>query len=252
MPYLELKNISKAFNTGSIDLPVLNKISLMLYKKEFISIVGPSGCGKSTLLDIISGLTIPDSGEIYLSGKFQANRKSLCAYMMQDDILLPWKNVRQNITLPLEINRNNSQVSKSAFISLAKQFGLENFLNFFPDNLSGGMKQRVSLLRCFVQNKELVLLDEPFGKLDALSRIKMQMWFIRIWQKNRLSVLMVTHDIEEAIFLSDRIYVMSPLPGTIIKEIKIRFSRPRKYDLLVSKEFNKIKSRVMKVLLLHN
>lgn len=248
MHLLVVKNLCKSFpNTGS-SLTVLNKINLSVSKNEFVTLIGPSGSGKSTLLDCISGLTSVDSGEIRLNNKLINNEPGSAAYMMQDDVLLPWRTLFENVALPLELIGLEKNLIKSKIENLAHIFGLSEFLNFYPSSLSGGMKQRTSLMRAYIQEKQMILLDEPFAKLDALLKIKLEEWFLQIWQKKKLSVLMVTHDIDEAIFLSDRIYVLSADSGSITKEISIPFKRPRTNDLITSTSFLAIKKELFKFL----
>lgn len=248
MPVLEINKVSKAYNQDSgSKIQVLNNFSLTVSKNEFVSVIGPSGCGKSTLLDCIAGLTPVDSGEILLNGKVLNGKTGRIAYMMQDDVLLPWKTLSGNVSLPLELAGQNIIEIEKRIRDLSAVFGLSEYLKYNPNDLSGGMKQRASLMRAYVQNKDVILLDEPFGKLDALLKIKLGEWFLKIWQEKMLSVLMVTHDIDEAVFLSDTIYVMSPKSAGTDSIIKIPFKRPRKNDLLVSGEFTKLKKQLLKI-----
>src|SRR3989338_9620547 len=226
VPVLEVTSVSKTYkNPDKSNLKVLDNISLSLKINEIVSVIGPSACGKSTLLDCIAGLTGIDSGEIKLNGKSILNTTGQVSYMMQDDVLLPWRNLRQNITLPYTVN--DLPVPAEKITALAKLFGLNKFMEYFPAEMSGVMRQRASLLRAYVSGKDVLLLDEPFGKLDAITRYEILHWFLDIWQKKKLSILLVTHDIDEALYLSDRIYVMSAGPGKIISEIKVSFKRPR-------------------------
>ena len=232
MIVFQIDNLSRSFKTPQgATFKVLDDISLQVSKNEFVSLIGPSGCGKSTHLDYISMITPLKS-----------------SYMMQNDVMLPWRNVLDNIILPLEIEGIKKDKAVSKINPLVNLFGLEKFVKFYPDQLSGGMKQRASLLRCYASERELVLLDEPFGKLDAINRIKMQEWFLNIWQKKKLTVLMVTHDIQEAIFLSDRIYILSKAPGRVVKKIVIPFKRPRSNKTLISPDFYALKSKIMQYL----
>ena len=241
MAVLEVKNITKIYkNNRGDNLKVLDSLSLKVEKSEFVSLIGPSASGKSTLLDCISGLADYDSGQI---------SSPQTAYMMQDDVLLPWRTLRQNVSLPLEIKGFKTPQINKKIKSLSEVFGLSRFLEYYPSGLSGGMKQRASLLRAYVQDKSLLLLDEPFGKLDALLKIKLIEWFLDIWQRQKQAVLMVTHDIDEAIFLSDVVYVMSRDKGNIVFKIKVPFARPRKNELLISAEFSQVRKRLFKYFL---
>lgn len=240
---LVLKNISKTYLKGK--LPVLNNISLSVDDGEFVSILGPSGCGKSTILDIISGLASADSGDVVLNGKLIKNTTGKVAYMMQDDVLFPWRTVLDNVIIPLEIAGIEKKIAREEAKKLLHIFGLDKFAASFPFMLSGGMRQRAALLRTYLTKKNVLLFDEPFAKLDALTRKNMQEWFLSIWEKDRRSVLFVTHDIDEAILLSDKIYVMSQRPGKIIKEILLANKRPRKST---GKEFSEMKQHILSLL----
>lgn len=240
---LIIRNISKRFQRA--DLDVLHNISLTVSDGEFVSILGPSGCGKSTILDIVAGLAAVDSGEIFLDGKSIKNKIGNVAYMMQDDNLFPWRNILDNVIIPLEVAGIDKKIAREEAKNLLSVFGLSQFASYFPFMLSGGMRQRAALLRTYLMKKNVLLFDEPFAKLDALTRKKMQEWFLSIWQKDRRSVLFVTHDIDEAILLSDKIYVMSQRPGKIVKEILVKNKRPRK---LSDKEFATVKKQIISLL----
>lgn len=241
---LTIKNLSKTFKSANLE--VLKNVSLHVEDLELVSIVGPSGCGKSTLLDCIAGLTKYDKGEILLyNNKSKANGVS---YMMQDDNLLPWRTVIDNVILPLEIAGVSKEAARSEAKDLMHVFGLDKFSKYYPFMLSGGMRQRASLLRTYLGKKDLLLLDEPFSKLDAITRKKMQEWFLSVWQKNKKSVLFVTHDVDEAVFLSDRVYVMSQRPGRIVDEVVVDLPRPRTREIFTDKKFIVLKRRVLQSL----
>ncbi len=240
---LLIKKVTKTF--PKTNLEVLQNISLTVADGEFVSVLGPSGCGKSTLLDIIAGLTNCDAGDIILDDKTIGKKLGKVAYMMQDDNLFPWRNILDNVILPLEITGIKKSVAEEEAKKLLSVFGLEKFVSYFPFMLSGGMRQRASLLRTYLSKKDVLLLDEPFAKLDALTRRQMQEWFLSIWQKDKRSVLFVTHDIDEAILLSDRIYVMSQRPGKIVAEISVKIKRPRK---ITDKEVAVIKKQIISLL----
>jgi len=223
-PRLTIKNLSKSFD----DLSVLNDISLSVGNHEFVSIIGPSGCGKSTLFTILSGVDRETSGEIVLDQKSISDRKGKFGYMPQDASLLPWKTVLENVMLGLLIKGESEKSVKEKAYDLLKKFDLADFSKSYPDQLSGGMQQRVALLRTVLFDPSFLLLDEPFGSLDALTRHDAQMWLLSVWEKFHSSVLFITHDIQEAILLSDRIYVLRPRPATIVKEVKVSLPRPRK------------------------
>lgn len=241
---LEIRNINKAFE----DTSVLEGISLELKPKEFVSILGPSGSGKSTIFNIISGLLKPDSGEVLIQGEAYTGRTGRVSYMYQKDLLLPWRKVIDNVTLPLIVRGINKSQAREMVEPYFKVFGLEGFEFKYPFHLSGGMKQRAALLRTYMFSKDIMLLDEPFGGLDAITKNKMHSWLLDVLQQLEASVLFITHDIEEAIFLSDRIYILSERPAVIKKEIAIDLKRPREKNILVSKEFTDLKAEILSLL----
>lgn len=221
-PILSINKLSKTYSETGIN--AFSDITFSVNKGEFVSIIGPSGCGKSTLFDILSGVTEPTSGTIKLNGKPATKRSGEFGYMLQSPLLLPWKNVLENITLGLEIKKVPSSLSRQKGSKLLKQFKLYEYADFYPDALSGGIKQRVALIRTILFQSELLLLDEPFGALDSLTRYSCQTWLLDVYQKLKPTILFITHDVREAIFLSDTIYVLSPRPGKIIKKISVSAS----------------------------
>lgn len=245
---LELKGLHKSFRSNGTAREVLRNINLSVMDGEFVSIIGPSGSGKTTLFQLIGGLQQIDAGEIWLDDVNISGQKGHIAYMPQQASLLPWYSVKQNIALALQI----SHVPKPAALKQAEQWlqqvGLAEYANEYPHKLSGGMSQRVSFLRALLSPQKLMLLDEPFGALDALTRLHMQRWLLSIWEQHRRSVLLVTHSIEEALLLSDRIIVFSANPATVIDEIKVPFARPREGELWSDSTFNELKQRIYKQL----
>ncbi|GIP14498.1 ABC transporter [Paenibacillus montaniterrae] len=241
---LELKGLQKSFRSNGTVREVLRDINLNVMDGEFVSIIGPSGSGKTTLFQLIGGLQQIDAGEIWLDGVNISGQKGHIAYMPQQASLLPWYSVKQNIALALQI----SHVPKSTALKQAEQWlqqvGLAEYANEYPHKLSGGMSQRVSFLRALLSPQKLMLLDEPFGALDALTRLHMQRWLLSIWEQHRRSVLLVTHSIEEALLLSDRIIVFAANPATVIDEIKVPFARPREGELWSDSTFNELKQRI--------
>lgn len=238
---MQLDKVGKCFSLGTERLDVLKDVSMHVKDAEFVSLLGPSGCGKSTVLNLISGLFSPDLGSISFSGSDRAR----VSYMPQKDLLLPWRTVIANACIPLEIEGMPKEKARQKAGALMGLFGLEGFEDCFPSQLSGGMRQRAAILRTFLQRGDILLLDEPFGKLDAMTRSHLQQWLLTIWGEFRQSVLFVTHDIDEAIFLSDRIYLMSERPGTIKAELKVELSRPRSVGMITSPEFVAIKKQIM-------
>lgn len=231
-PSLTIKNVSKSFG----NLPVLNNLSLTVNNNEFVSIIGPSGCGKSTLFHILSGIEQQTRGDIILNNEKITNRKGTFGYMPQDASLLPWKTVIQNIMIGPILKGEQNDIAKKQARDLLNKFTLQDFSNSYPSTLSGGMQQRVALLRTVLFHPEFLLLDEPFGSLDALTRQHAQLWLLDVWKNYKSSVLFITHDIHEAILLSDRIYVLSGRPARIIKEFDVTLQRPRHHtDLTKAK-----------------
>lgn len=239
---LEIEKLSKKYG----DVEVIKDLDLHIKKGEFISIVGPSGCGKSTLFKVITGLLTEYSGRVRIDGSVVKNK--VISYLPQKDLLLPWKTLYENATIPLEISGVKKECWKEIISPLIKEFGLLGFENRYPHELSGGMRQRGGLLRSFLIDSDLMLLDEPFGALDALTRSSMQDWLLEIWKKHNHSILFITHDIEEAIYLSDRVYIMSARPGRFLDELEIKFSRPRKKEVILSQEFLEYKGRILEKL----
>ncbi|WP_321330039.1 ABC transporter ATP-binding protein [uncultured Ilyobacter sp.] len=244
MKVLKTEKLSKNFN----DIKVLEEINLYVNKGEFVSVIGPSGCGKSTLFKLITGLIKEYEGEVFVEGTESRSYKSPIAYMPQKDLLLPWRTLYENASLPLEVSRKSRESFKERIMPLIKEFGLEGFEDCYPGELSGGMRQRGALLRTFLIESDLMLLDEPFGALDAITRMDMQEWLLEIWRKHNHSILFITHDIDEALFLSDRLYVMTGRPGSIDLEIKVNEPRPRRREVLFGEKYMEHKRNILKVL----
>lgn len=242
---LTLSKISKYY---SDNLQVVLPTDLTVRKGEFVSIVGPSGCGKSTLLDIIAGINKPSGGSVHYNGEDITNKTGLVSYMPQSDVLFPWRTVLDNVILPLEVQGSGKAEAREKARVLFPKFGLAGFEDHYPFMLSGGMRQRANFLRAYLNSKELLLLDEPFGKLDAMTRLELQKWFIRICEETEQTVVFITHDIDEAIFLSDKIYIFSPRPGHVIKEVHVELSRPRSDELFTTSEFAILKRELLDVL----
>ncbi|MDX6561517.1 MAG: NitT/TauT family transport system ATP-binding protein [Gaiellales bacterium] len=222
-PKLELRGLGKRFG----ELEVLRELSLEARAGELIAILGPSGCGKSTAFSILTGGTPASSGEVLVDGVAETGAAGRFAYMPQADALLPWRRVLDNATLGLEVRGLSRGDARERVRPLLPAFGLDGFERSYPFELSGGMRQRAALLRTVVQECDVLLLDEPFGALDALTRAEMQRWLESVWGRFRWTVLLVTHDVREAVFLADRIYVLSPRPGTVVAELVVPLPRPR-------------------------
>jgi sulfonate transport system ATP-binding protein len=238
---LEIKNVEKSFNINGEELKVLNGVNFDVREGEFISIIGSSGCGKSTLLNMISSLESITNGEIILDGENVRGPSDKCSVIFQESRLFPWMTVEGNIEFTL-----SDTLSKAEKKEIVKKHinlvGLSGFEKAYPSQLSGGMQQRVSIARGLATNPQLLLLDEPFGALDAFTRINMQEETLRIWKEEHTTMILVTHDIDEAIYLSDRIVVLSAKPGVVKEIISIENGRPRDR---ISPEFGEIRRKVM-------
>lgn len=225
-----MENISKSFKGNQ----VLDELSFHVNDGEFVTIVGPSGSGKSTLFHLIGGLYTPDSGEIRMDGELMNGQRGAISYTPQSPSLLPWRTVLHNILLGGEIIGENNELEA---IRMIERAGLEGYEHAYPCELSGGMQQRVSFIRTLMSPQSLICLDEPFSSLDEFTRLDMQNWLLSIWEENKRSILLVTHHIEEALYLSDRIIVLSGKPAKIRKEFTIPFPRPRQESIILSDEF---------------
>ncbi|MCI0441466.1 MAG: ABC transporter ATP-binding protein [Chloroflexi bacterium] len=242
---IQVEGVSKAFSQNGRTLAALEGVDLRAADGEFVSIIGPSGCGKSTLLNIIAGLDEPDSGSILLNGRQAEKRLGVVGYMQQKDLLLPWRKVIDNVVLGLELRGVGRREARKRAGELMERFGLKGFESEYPSALSGGMRQRAAFLRTVLAGQEVVLLDEPFGSLDALNRSLMHEWLQDTWQQLKRTIVLVTHDVDEAIFLSDRVYVMTARPGRIKLEEEVRLSRPRGPEVVTHPDFVALKARLL-------
>lgn len=243
-PKLEIRSVGKTFVIAGQSAEVLKDVSLTVAEGEFVSIVGPSGSGKSTLFHMIGGLTEPTAGDIVLDGKRTNGQRGLISYMPQHDSLLPWRTILDNVILSQELAGIPKAGAKEQAAGWLERVGLKGYEHAYPHQLSGGMKQRASFLRALLSPRELMCLDEPFGALDALTRLDMQQWLLRIWEETRRSVLFVTHSIEEALLLSDRVYVLSGKPAAVSEEIVVPFGRPRGESITSQREFLELKRQI--------
>lgn len=242
---LELRHLRKAFG----GLQVLDDISLSVEAGEFVSILGPSGAGKSTIFQLLIGTLAQDGGEARFDGTPLAGKRTCFAFMPQRDALLPWRRIIDNATLGLEVQGIRRREARERVLPLFSEFGLSGFERHYPAQLSGGMRQRAALLRTVVQNREMLLLDEPFGALDALTRAGMQRWLERMWDRHRWTALLVTHDVREAVFLSDRIYLLSERPARVVREIPVPIPRPRTLANLENSAARAIEAEILEILL---
>ncbi len=241
---LELREVGKVFG----DTVALAPTSLAIEEGSFVAIVGPSGCGKSTMFNVIAGLLRPDGGEVALRGATITASTGHVGYMLQKDLLVPWRTVEDNITMATRLTRRVTDEDRAEARRVARQYGLGEFLRHYPSALSGGMRQRVAFMRTLVTHQELLLLDEPFGALDAQTRLEMQEWLLQVWKDTGRTVLFITHDVDESIFLSDRIVVMSPRPGRVVADLANPLSRPRGIHTLLEPEFIALKAQVLGLL----
>lgn len=248
IPLLKLVNVWKRFGDGPSQVTAVANVDLQIEPGEFITLIGPSGCGKSTLFNMIGGLLPADpNGSIVMSGVPQQDGELLgkVSFMPQRDLLFPWRNVVDNAILALEIEGVPKKEAREKALGMLPDFGLSGFEKHYPHQLSGGMRQRVALMRTFLFERDLILLDEPFGALDALTRAMMQRWLLDIWQRYKRTVLFITHDLDEAIFLGDKVLVMSARPGTIKCQETIQLPRPREASVVTSEAFIAVKRRLL-------
>ncbi len=244
MKKLEVKNVSKSFDGKS----VLKDVSLELKKGELVCLLGVSGGGKTTLFNVISGLLSPDRGQVLLNGKDVTGKPGQISYMLQKDLLLPYRTIEDNVALPLRLKGVKKSEARKQVSPMFAQFGLEGTQKKYPAQLSGGMRQRAALLRTYMFSQDVALLDEPFSALDTLTKSGIHKWYLKVMEQIQLSTLFITHDIDEAIVLSDRIYLLSSSPGEIRGEIVIKEPKPRGEDFNLSPEFLEYKRKILSML----
>jgi len=237
MGKLSLQHISKSYGQNH----VLQDVSFHVDDGEFVTIVGPSGSGKSTLFQLIGGLYAPDNGEIALDGKNLNNSRGHISYMPQNPSLFPWRTILQNVLLSSEIA---GRKDTGTALELIKKAGLSGYEQSYPHQLSGGMKQRVAFIRSLNSPQSIICLDEPFSALDEFTRFEMQEWLLSIWEEYRKSIVFITHNIEEALYLSDRILILSDKPASIQMEIIVPFQRPRTENILLDEQFMQLKREI--------
>lgn len=241
---LEVRGVSKSFE----DKAILDDISIELKDGELVCLLGTSGAGKTTLFHIISGVLEPDEGQVLLNGKEITNSPGKVSYMLQKDMLLPYKTVLDSVALPLRLRGISRKKAREEAFSYFREFGIDGYQKKYPNQMSGGMRQRAALLRTYLFSGEVALLDEPFSALDTMTKSKMHEWYLSIMDQIKLSTLFITHDIDEAILLSDRIYILTGKPGRIQEEIVISPKRPRFSSFVVSDEFLRYKKQILAVL----
>ena len=244
---LEIRDVVQRFEGTE----ALTRTSLAVRDGEFVSIVGPSGCGKSTLFNIVSGILRPTSGQVLLDQRDITASPGHVGYMLQKDLLLPWKTALENITLGAALTRRVTRNDREQAAILASRYGLGDFLNHYPHAMSGGMRQRVALMRTLAFARDVMLLDEPFGALDSQTRMEMQQWLLGVWAEQRSTILFVTDDVDEAIFLADRVVVMSARPGRIQQIFDVGLPRPRELDTLTDPCFTALKHDILALIYAH-
>jgi len=238
---VELRDVSQRFGGTQ----ALSPTSLTVRRGEFVSVIGPSGCGKTTLFNVVSGILRPTTGSVLIDGVDTTGKPGHVGYMLQKDLLVPSLSALENITLGAKLLGRVSRAQRDEAARMARHYGLGDFLDHYPHAMSGGMRQRVALMRTLAFAKDLMLLDEPFGALDSQTRLEMQQWLLRVWAETQSTVLFITHDIDEAIFLADRVVVMSPRPGRVSEIIDVPLPRPRDVDVLTSETFTTLKRRAL-------
>jgi ABC-type nitrate/sulfonate/bicarbonate transport system ATPase subunit len=245
---IEVVDVSKTFDRRGEHLEVLDRISLKAAAGEFISVIGPSGCGKSTMFNILAGLERADRGEVKVNGVTATGATEYFAYKPQKDLLFPWRRVIDNATLGLEVQGMSKKEARAQVAPLFETFGLTGFEQCYPHELSGGMRQRVALLRTVVQGRQVVLLDEPFGALDYLTRTELQLWLASMWEQFHWTVILVTHDVPEALLLSDRVYVLGNRPANVAGVIEVDLPRPRDLDCIATPRFAELEEVLLGIL----
>ena len=244
MEILKAENINKSFG----DKQVLSDVSLTLHEGEIISLLGVSGSGKTTLFNVLSGIYKPDSGNVYLKDEDVTGKPGKISYMLQKDLLFPFRKVIDNVALPLILKGTKKKEAREIARPLFATFGLEGTEMKYPSQLSGGMRQRAALLRTYLSSDGVALLDEPFSALDTITKTAIHKWYLDVMQEINLSTVFITHDIDEAILLSDRIYILSGKPGSITNEIIIKEPKPRSKDFNLSDEFLQYKRQIVEIL----
>lgn len=244
-PLISIKDLNQTYETTSGPVHALSDIQLEIGDGEFVALVGPSGCGKTTLLKILAGLLEHTSGSVTLGGnELGGTSRGETGVVFQKSVLLPWRTVLQNVLLPLELRGKVTDEGRAYAKSLLRMVGLQDFEGKYPDELSGGMQQRASICRALVHHPSVLLMDEPFGALDAMTRDALNVEVNRIWRETGKTVVLITHSIQEAVFLAERIVIMGPRPGRIIDVVEVPFGRNRNLDLLGTAEFAQLSSGI--------
>ncbi len=243
-PYLSLRNVGKTYHSARGDVVALEGIDLEVAKAEFVSILGPSGCGKSTLLKCVAALEGVSAGAVEIEGQAVREPPENIGMIFQRDVLLDWRTVLDNVLLPVSFRRLDTAAWRARALELLATFEIADFAERYPWELSGGMRQRVAICRGLILDPDLLLMDEPFGALDAITRDELNLELERIWERTRKTILFVTHSIPEAVFLSDRVVVMSRNPGRVVEVMEVELPRPRSLDLRETPEFGRHAGRI--------
>src|ERR1700729_135286 len=245
---LRLDQVGMTFPTPNGAFMALAPVTLSISPGRFVSLIGPSGCGKSTIFNIIAGLLEPTAGRILIDGTDATGTIGRVGYMLQKDLLLPWRTVLDNVVLGMEIQGVPLRSARERALPLLRRYGLSGFEFLYPSALSGGMRQRAALLRTLLFDTDVILLDEPFGALDAQTKLQMQEWLLQLWSDFGKTVVFVTHDVEEAIYLSDEVNVMATRPGRVVESIPVPIARPRPRSVTLTSDFIAIKERCLALL----
>ena len=241
---VRIDNVRKVFNTRNGEMVALNGVSLDIHDNEFICVVGPSGCGKSTLLNIIAGLTEPTSGKVYCDGKEVTGTGTERGVVFQQYALFPWLTVKKNVMFALEMRGVKGKEAEEEALKYLAMVDLVKFADHYPKELSGGMKQRVAIARAYAANPEVLLMDEPFGALDAQTRTQLQTELLETWEREKKTCFFITHDVEEAIILAQRVIIMSARPGRIKDIVDVNIPYPRTQETKLTPEFNELKNHI--------
>jgi len=247
-PLITIRNLRKVYPTKGGEVCAIQDVTFDVYRGEFITLVGPSGCGKTTLLKIISGLLPKTDGELTFASEGDSGTPREVGMVFQKPVLLKWRSIVDNVLLPVEILRLARQSYVAKAVELLNLVGLSGFEKSYPNELSGGMQQRASISRALIHDPQLLLMDEPFGALDALTREKMNLEILRIWQETQKTILFVTHGIQEAVFLADRVIVLSARPARMVAAIDVHLPRPRSMEIKAEKEFGQLCLEIYRLL----
>jgi NitT/TauT family transport system ATP-binding protein len=243
-PEIDLIGVSKRYGVGADAVAALERIDLSIAHNEFVSVLGPSGCGKSTLMLMVAGLLVPSSGAIHLQGRPVDGPRRTNGIVFQNAVLLPWRTVLDNVLLPIDLMGENVRAYRERALELLDVAGIIDFAERLPHELSGGMRQRAGICRALIQNPTVLLMDEPFSALDAMTRDEMNLELLRVWERDRKTVVFITHSISEAVFLSDRVVVMSKRPARIVDDVPIPLPRPRAIEVQDTLQFNALRASI--------